>query len=210
MAPKTTAVRRLSAAIMITAILLPAGFGPVQAAPPVEREWIVSLGPGGDIAARAKALTKEVGRSPKHIYTNAIRGFSFRGPERAAARIAAKPGVRQVVRSEPVSLIAESTPSGIRRIDARHPTAADAHDSGFRGAGVSIAILDTGVDLDHPDLAANIDAARGKNCMGAGPPEDGHGHGSHVAGTAAGVADNGIGIVGVAPSARIVPIKVLD
>ena len=210
MAPKATAVRRLSAAILITAILLPAGFGPVQAAPPVEREWIVSLVPGGDIEARAKALTKDVGRSPKHIYTHAIHGFSFRGSEQAAAKLAAKAGVRQVVRSDPVSLIAESTPSGIRRIDARHPSAADAHDSGFRGAGVSIAILDTGVDLDHPDLAANIDAARGKNCMGAGPPEDGHGHGSHVAGTAAGVADNGIGIVGVAPSARIVPIKVLD
>ena len=82
MAPKATAVRRLSAAIMITAILLPAGFGPVQAAPPVEREWIVSLEPGGDIGARAKALTKEVGRSPKHIYTNAITGSHSGGPSR--------------------------------------------------------------------------------------------------------------------------------
>jgi subtilisin family serine protease len=74
---------------------------------------------------------------------------------------------------------------------------------------VRIAILDTGVDLSHPDLVANIDAGLSLNCMGPGAPQDGHGHGTHVAGTAAAAA-NGFGVIGVAPQAGIVAIKVLD
>src|SRR3989304_1297105 len=90
----------------------------------------------------------------------------------------------------------------------RPPTQPDAQEAGFTGAGVRIGILDTGIDLDHPDL--NVDVALGKNCITAGPPEDGHGHGRHVAGIAAARADNGIGVVGVAPGATVVPLKVLD
>ncbi|MGH2393540.1 MAG: S8 family serine peptidase, partial [Candidatus Limnocylindria bacterium] len=73
---------------------------------------------------------------------------------------------------------------------------------------MAIGILDTGIDLNHPDLA--VDLSRGLNCTGAGPPEDMHGHGTHVAGIAAATADNGIGVVGIAPEAVVVPIKVLD
>jgi subtilisin family serine protease len=74
------------------------------------------------------------------------------------------------------------------------------------GAGVTIAIIDTGVDLDHPDLAANLIA--GSSVFG-GTPEDGNGHGTNVAGIAA-AALNGIGVSGVAPSAKILPVKVLN
>ena len=102
----------------------------------------------------------------------------------------------------------ETLPWGVRRIDAYHPGAPDAYEAGFRGAGVSIGILDTGIDLDHPDL--NVDVDSGRNCMeGGGAPEDGHGHGTHVAGTAAAQL-NGIGVIGVAPEAAVVPIKVLN
>ncbi|MGH2484024.1 MAG: S8 family peptidase, partial [Candidatus Limnocylindria bacterium] len=113
-----------------------------------------------------------------------------------------------VVPDRPLHAVAETLPRGIRRVDARHPTAADAHEAGHTGAGVAIGILDTGIDLNHPDLA--VDLSRGLNCTGAGPPEDMHGHGTHVAGIAAATADNGIGVVGIAPEAVVVPIKVLD
>ena len=53
-------------------------------------------------------------------------------------------------------------------------------------------MLDTGIDLTHPDLLANLDwPTLGKNCYSSGPPQDGHGHGTHVSGTIAGVKGNG-------------------
>ena len=78
------------------------------------------------------------------------------------------------------------------------------------GTAVHIAIVDTGIKLDHVDLAQNIDAADGVNCINPGqPPNDDHGHGTHVAGTAA-AAFNGQGVVGMATDAKLIPIKVLN
>ena len=74
---------------------------------------------------------------------------------------------------------------------------------------VIIAVIDTGVDLDHPDLAANLvpgwDFVNGDSL-----PDDDHGHGTHVAGIAAGVGNNGVGIAGVSWRAKIMPLKMLD
>lgn len=78
-----------------------------------------------------------------------------------------------------------------------------------RGAGVTIAIIDSGVDLDHPDLQDNL--LEGKDYVdGDRRPDDENGHGTHVAGIAAAVAGNGVGIAGAAPDAKILPIRVLD
>ncbi|HVF54427.1 MAG TPA: S8 family serine peptidase [Actinomycetota bacterium] len=80
-----------------------------------------------------------------------------------------------------------------------------------RGKGTIIAIVDTGVDLGHPDLARNVLAAKGKDVVdGDADAQDENGHGTHVAGIAAAVAGNGIGIAGVAPRAKILPVRVLD
>ena len=76
------------------------------------------------------------------------------------------------------------------------------------GSGVTIAIIDTGVDLDHPDLKANLMAGYDYVDYDA-IPEDGNGHGTNVAGIAA-AALNGIGVSGVAPAAKILPVRVLD
>ena len=75
---------------------------------------------------------------------------------------------------------------------------------------VKIAIIDTGVDMSHPDLQANIDQAGARNFVEANqPPDDDFGHGTHVAGIAAAVGDNGQGAAGVAHRAKILPIRVL-
>jgi subtilisin family serine protease len=77
-----------------------------------------------------------------------------------------------------------------------------------RGAGVLIAVVDTGVDLEHPDLKDQV--VPGLSVVGEGLPDDKHGHGSLIAGIAAARSDNAEGIAGVAPEARILPVRVFD
>ena len=83
---------------------------------------------------------------------------------------------------------------------------------GGRGQGVTIAVIDTGIDSSHPDLGANlvegVDMLDGKEDDCAPGPRDAHGHGTHVAGLSAAVAGNGIGVAGIAPRARIMPVRV--
>ena len=77
-----------------------------------------------------------------------------------------------------------------------------------KGEDVKIAVLDTGCDLDHPDLKNNI--LKGKNFINPKKePWDDNQHGTHVSGIIA-AENNNIGMVGVAPCAKIIPVKVLD
>src|SRR3990167_7109871 len=77
-----------------------------------------------------------------------------------------------------------------------------------KGTGIGVAVIDTGIDLTHPDLKANIVA--NYSCIrGKKTGNDDNGHGSHVAGTIAAI-NNGTGVVGVAPEAKLVAVKVLN
>jgi len=107
--------------------------------------------------------------------------------------------------------------------------AATAWDSA-RGQGVVVAVVDTGIDSSHPDLAGNVwtnpnETANGLDDDGNGKVDDlsgwsfvsndgdttdRFGHGTHVAGTIAAQDNNGLGMVGVAPDARLMPVKGLD
>lgn len=95
---------------------------------------------------------------------------------------------------------------GHNYVRAQHAWAA-----GVTGQGVRVAVLDGGFDLDHPDLAPNINLALSADMTGEGLQyalPDTFSHGSHVAGTIA-AADNGFGVIGVAPNAELVLVKVL-
>ena len=75
-----------------------------------------------------------------------------------------------------------------------------------RGTGVQIAVIDTGVDFDHPDLKGRVVARR--NFVDADERQfQRDKHGTEVSGVIAAVADNGIGIVGIAPDARVIALK---
>src|SRR3954470_5317021 len=97
---------------------------------------------------------------------------------------------------------------GLTQINA---PAAWAH--GYRGTNVKIAVVDTGVDLVHPDLRSKIvpgkdfNPAAKQGCPGS---QDENGHGTHVAGIAAAVTNNGRGVAGTAPGAKVMPVRVLD
>ncbi|MGK5441456.1 S8 family serine peptidase [Micromonospora sp. URMC 105] len=104
---------------------------------------------------------------------------------------------------------------GLRQIHAEQAWATST------GAGVVIAVVDTGVDLGHPDLASKL--VPGATFVDCGSTSCGNGdwrgpngkadagdeHGTHVAGIAA-AANNGVGVAGAAPGAKIMPIKVLE
>jgi subtilisin family serine protease len=83
---------------------------------------------------------------------------------------------------------------------------------GALGAGATIAVVDTGVDLSHPDLASKllpgVDMVTDETCTPGA--QDLNGHGTHVAGIAAAATNHGIGVAGTAPSASILPVRVLD
>lgn len=93
--------------------------------------------------------------------------------------------------------VAQSIPWGITRIGGSSD-----------GTGKTAWIIDTGIDISHPDL--NVDESKGYNFIKPGTsPDDDNGHGTHCAGIVAAL-DNSIGVVGVAAGATVVPVKVLD
>jgi type VII secretion-associated serine protease mycosin len=75
---------------------------------------------------------------------------------------------------------------------------------------VIIGVVDTGADLNHPDLSKQFVPGYNVITKGAEPPMDDNGHGTHVSGIAAAEADNGVGIAGVAPHCKVMPVKALD
>ncbi|HET9497246.1 MAG TPA: S8 family serine peptidase [Candidatus Limnocylindria bacterium] len=216
---------RFAGAVVIGLLLVPLFAGPVSARGPVsspsgqtiaathvvDDSWIVQLQPGVSPAADAPGLARLAGGRVGLVFPLAVNGFQFHGSATAAQALARLPQVASVTPDRPMHLI-ESLPNGIERIWAfdNDTPANSAFHQGFRGNGARIAVLDTGVDVDHPDLVGAIDHSLGKNCVNpALPPEDGYGHGTHVSGTALAPL-NGVGVVGVAPEARLVPVKIFD
>ncbi|MFD5429218.1 S8 family serine peptidase [Streptomyces sp. NPDC127084] len=155
----------------------------------------------------AVAHAASLGATVRHVYRHALYGYSAAMSTRAAAAVADDPRVQSVQPERRVQALAQTVPTGVDRAEADlSPTAAiDGKDT---RVNVDVAVIDTGVDMNHPDL--NVYKAGAKNCWF---PQlsvlDLHGHGTHVAGTV-GALDNNTGVVGVAPGARIWPVQVLN
>jgi len=157
-----------------------------------------SVADPGDVAAEDSQV---YGAQVAHVFHSALRGYAATIPSDRLAALRADPQVRFVSPDGQVEAMGQTVGTGVSRIRATGK--AD------NGAGVNVAVIDTGIDLNHPDLAGNI--VGGTNCSGGGPKsyDDGNGHGTHVAGIIAAL-DNGIGVVGVAPEAKLWSVRVLD
>jgi subtilisin family serine protease len=137
-------------------------------------------------------------------------GFAVSGkfPEEVRDELRSHTDVRYVEQDGTVTAIGESLPWGIDRVDADV-----AHNNGETGSGGDVAIIDTGIDSDHPDLQANLGdgyaavTCEGSNCNYAW--DDDNDHGTHCAGIADAM-DNSEGVIGVSTEATLHAVKVLD
>jgi subtilisin len=130
-------------------------------------------------------------------------------PQQAAA-LSKNPKVDYIEPDAEVFALAQETPWGIDRVfgaeDYSFPTW-----STSKGAGIGVAVLDTGIDIDHVDLDVKGGIRfylRGLTLKSDNQYDDGNGHGTHVAGTIAAL-DNEYGVVGVAPAVNLYAVKVL-
>jgi subtilisin len=164
---------------------------------------VVLKGSAGSAEVVARRHAGRFGASVRHIYRNALSGYSATlSPGRVAA-LRADPSVAAVVPDRTLRIQAQSLPTGINRIDGELSSTMSGNGGGTVNADV--AIIDTGIT---PQTDLNV--VGGTNCVTpGGSSNDDNGHGTHVAGTAA-ARDNDVGVVGVAPGARLWAVKVLN
>ena len=190
----------------------PFGASYKQAGNPAAASYIIVFRDTADPTAAAQGLAQAYGLQPGFIYQHALKGMSALVPAGRLTGLQHDPRVAYVVEDMERSISAQDIPTGIRRIFADTNPEMDIDGSDDYRVDVDVAVIDTGVDFQHPDL----NVAGGVNCTAsifrpsckAGGDDD-HFHGTHVAGTI-GAIDNGIGVVGVAPGARIWAVKVLN
>jgi subtilisin family serine protease len=143
-----------------------------------------------------------------NIYEHALDGYVMKTSENMSAGLVSElrqdPRVAYVEPDQRVHALGQTVPVGVDRVDADVSQAVSGDGSGAVDA--DIAILDTGIDLTHPDLNVYHEKTF---VPGTSSADDDNGHGTHVAGIAA-AKDNAVGVVGIAPDARLWSIKVLD
>ena len=186
---------------------------------PVPGMQLLDLEPGQGRAAAERALERQDG--VLYAEPNAIRRASLRPDDLHYSLLWGLENTGQAIRGTAGSIDADTD-------------AGDAWDAGIGGGG-AVAVIDSGVDLAHPDLAANawrnpgesgsgresngldddlngrVDDWRGWDFVaGDSDPADENGHGTHVAGTIAALRGNGVGVAGVADGSRLMALRVLN
>ncbi|HHL32204.1 MAG TPA: S8 family peptidase, partial [Oceanospirillales bacterium] len=161
-----------------------------------------------NIYGLAQSFANRNNTTLKHVYIHSIKGFTINMSCAAAEKSFGKDANIMSFTPDSIVSISKGKPGGggggtvgqqVSYGTARVGGPVD-------GTGHTAWVIDTGVDLDHPDL--NVDASRGftaiRNSM-----DDENGHGTHVSGTI-GALDNSIGSLGVAPGTTIIPVRVLN
>ena len=198
--------RRLVAALLPLLCVPAADASAARTPEAVPGQYVVVYENGvANPGAETDARERRDGFKAKLRYSRAIKGFSAKLNRNQVERLEADADVAIVapdlrVEATGALVAGETVPTGVRRMQAATATTA-------RGASTAnVAVIDTGIDLDHPDL----DVAPGRNCVTSGAaPDDDNGHGTHVAGTIA-ARNTGAGVVGVAPGTKVFAAKVLN
>lgn len=194
-------------------ILTPSHAYAGDASPPLTPDRSVTQPPervAADVGSGAVARVSAVQQSDDgtvEIVSARVRGAA--AAEQTVADLQDDPDTVSVAVAGPVRALTDDPEAGrqwalttLRLPDAwRYST----------GSGVVVAVVDSGADTTHPDLADNLVA--GVDVVGAGvrtTVSDGNGHGTHVSGTVAAVTHNGVGVAGAAPLAKVMPVKVLN
>jgi serine protease len=219
----------LSAIACLTVVLAPAASPaqPVIAKPFIDGTVLVGFQPGTPADER-HAIVASVGATDVRTVgaeTHVLHVRQGQMPLKIAA-LEANPNVRY---AEPDYILqADASPSGPNDPDysklwgMKMISANTAWDSTTGSSSVVVGVVDTGVDYTHPDLAANVWSSpstingcaagtHGYNAItGTCDPMDDNHHGTHVSGTIGAVGNNGIGVIGVSPTVRIMGLKFLD
>lgn len=168
------------------------------------------------VPSMASDMAKQHAATVRTTFNKVFKGFSANISAQAAARLATNPAVKYYEQNgiatitvmpdavanrvksngKPATTVPQSIPYGITRVGG-----------GVDATGKHAWIIDTGIDLDHPDL--NVGSGASFVTRGKITADDGNGHGTHVAGTI-GAINNAIGVVGVAANATVHPVRVLD
>lgn len=201
----------LTTTLTVTPPLIPAQ----AASSAIPDRYIVILNDNTNPWSVANEMGQEHGLAVSHVYGTAVHGFSALVPRGQLDKIASDPRVNYIEQDSVVSIDkkpsgtpggggdgsttqpAQITPTGISLI----------HAATTGSVNVNVAVIDTGIDIDHPDL--NVVGGANFVFKGKSSFDDGNGHGTHVAGTIAAI-NNGIGVVGVAPGANLYSVRVLD
>ncbi|MFJ3620242.1 S8 family peptidase [Streptomyces iakyrus] len=222
--PHRSSRRRLAAlgatatAALVASLVsaLPAGAAPAAAEGRIQYEgaanavagsYVVTLKSEKAASAEGRALARKYGADIERTYTKALNGYEVEASESEAKRLAADPAVASVVQNRTFSITGTqpSPPSwGLDRIDQKSlPLNSSYTYPDSAGEGVTAYVIDTGVRITHGDFGGRAsygyDAVDNDNTA-----QDGHGHGTHVAGTVAGSA------YGVAKKAKVVGVRVLN
>ncbi len=175
----------------------------------VQNRCIVRLHDGinkENVTGLANAMAARGESSLKHVYKNSIKGFTLNMPCHAATAVFGDDSNIMSMTPDSIISISKGKPGG--GSSGQTASYGTARVGGpVDGTGRTAWIIDSGIDLDHPDL--NVDASRGFSSISRDGMEDKNGHGTHVAGTI-GALDNSIGALGVAPNTTVVPVRVLD
>jgi subtilisin family serine protease len=177
------------------------GSGPTRAESEdrIPDQFIVDLKDGVNAKKYARRIAEQYGGRATIVYDRVLGGFTFQGPQKAAERLA-KDGRVELLEQDRVVRIADAPPTDINHLSrVRVP---EAYAAGYTGAGVTIAILDTGVNEQHEVFREHSNILPGHGgCVGERTARDRHDHGTAT-------HSNAVGRIGVAHEAKAIPIKV--